>query len=253
MILVGTSGYHFKSWYGSFYPYNIRTDEMLRYYTTRFDTVEINFTFYRIPSADTVKKIVEQTPNGFVFCVKLTQELTHKGDLSKAPEFIEGIEPLVADGRLGAVLAQFPQNFHDRVETRRYLSSLRALFRDLPLVVEFRHSSWQKETVFDLLAVEAISYCCVDLPDIKGLPDRRIRYTAEPAYVRLHSRNTDNWYKGEKLRYDYSYGEDELREWAEKVKKLKREAERVFVFFNNCEHAQAPKNALAFLRILDMF
>lgn len=252
-MLVGTSGYHFKSWYGVFYPKDLRTDRMLAFYATRFDTVELNFTFYRIPSADNIRSMMDETPEGFLFCVKLNQELTHKGNLSVASEFISGIEPLVEGERLGALLAQFPQNFRDGVETRRYLSNLRRSFRNFPLVAEFRHSSWQKEPVFDLLAVENVGYCCVDLPRISELPDRRIRYTAEPAYLRLHSRNPENWYRGEKLRYDYSYSDEELTEWAEKLRKLKKDARRVFVFFNNCERGQAPKNALSFRHILNMF
>jgi len=253
MILVGTSGYHFKAWYEVFYPRNLRTDRMLAFYATHFDTVELNFTFYRLPSANSIKSMMEETPEGFLFCVKLNQELTHKGDLSTAPDFIAGVEPLLEGGRLGAFLAQFPQNFRDSVETRRYLSNLRRSFSGLPLVAEFRHSSWQKDAVFDLLAVETVAYCCVDLPPVDGLPDRRVRYTAEPAYIRLHSRNSANWYRGEKLRYDYSYSEGELREWAEKLERLKKDAKRIFVFFNNCERGQAPRNALTFLRMLKIY
>ncbi|MCX7704357.1 MAG: DUF72 domain-containing protein [Planctomycetota bacterium] len=251
MVLVGTSGYHFRSWKGAFYPPQISSNDMLSFYATKFDSVELNFTFYKIPTAKTLKNMVDETPEGFLFCVKLNQEMTHKSNIEVASEFLKGIEPLIETNRLGALLAQFPPSFHNRLETRRYLSNLRHLFSSLPFAAEFRHNSWQKEPLYDFLAVEQISYCSVDLPSLPTLPDRRFRFTAEPAYIRLHSRNPENWYKSEKLRYDYSYSEEELKEWVQKLETIKKQAKKAFIFFNNCEHANAPKNALSFIRLLD--
>jgi uncharacterized protein YecE (DUF72 family) len=251
MILVGTSGYYFKDWCGCFYPERFSAKDMLSFYATRFDAVELNFSFYQMPSPQTFERMVRETPEGFLFCVKLNSEMTHKGDLSNTTPFLRALEPLIKNSRLGAVLAQFPQSFYNSLESRRYLSELRRHFSALPFVAEFRHRSWQKEAVYDFLAVEQISYCAVDLPDIPVLPDRRARYTAEPAYIRLHSRNAKNWYADEKLRYDYSYTEEELKEWVGKLNELNKQAKRTFVFFNNCERANAPKNALTLLRILE--
>ena len=255
-ILVGTSGFQFPDWVDTFYPPRLPKKEWLSYYSAHFDTLEVNFTFYSMPGERGLAGMVESTPEGFLFCVKLNRCFTHdmgEGlDREAVGRFKGALRPMIESGKLGCLLAQFPNSFRDRPENRRYIAQLRTAFAGVPFAVEFRHVSWQKEEVFDHLAMLDAAYVCVDLPRILGLPDRRVRYTAEPAYVRLHSRNARNWFKGEKLRYDYCYSESELREWVGKVRELAWRARRVFVFFNNCYAASAVRNALTFRRLLGL-
>jgi len=255
-VIVGTSGYQYADWVGPFYPAGTARDRMLSYYATQFDAVEINYTYYGMPSPRSAARMVAETPPGFLFAVKLNRALTHEVEEESVEEvatrFREGIAPMVEAGRLAALLAQFPNSFRDTLENRRHLVRLREMFEGLPLAVEFRNAAWQKDPVFDLLAVNRMGYCCVDLPALRGLPDRRARYTAEPAYVRFHSRNARNWYGGRESRYDYSYGEEELAGWVPKVRALAGRAGRVLVFFNNCHAASAAGNALVFRRLLGL-
>lgn len=255
-VLIGTSGFQFSDWRGTFYPYDLPRREWLTFYAAHFDTLEINFTFYSMPGERGLASMSEAVPEGFLFCIKLHNHFTHessqKGDFDKelGRRFRSALKPILQTGKFGCLLAQFPWSFRDSPENRRYLTTLRHFFGDLRFAVEFRNSSWQKEEIFDHLALLDASYVCVDLPPILGLPDRRVRFTAEPGYVRLHSRNPYNWNKGEKLRYDYNYTEAELREWAGKVKEMAKRARKVFLFFNNCYAASAVRNALTFRRLL---
>jgi len=257
-ILIGTSGFQFPDWVETFYPPNLPRKRWLPFYAAHFDTLEVNFTFYSMPGERSLASIAEAVPEGFLFCVKLHNHFTHEApqkgefDADAASRFASALRPMLQTGKFGCLLAQFPNSFRDNPRNRRYLADLRRAFADLRFAVEFRHSSWQKEEVFDHLAFLDASYVCVDLPRILGLPDNRIRFTAEPAYVRLHSRNARNWFKGEKLRYDYNYTDAELKEWVDKVRELSRIAKRVFVFFNNCYAASAARNALTFRRLLGL-
>jgi len=257
-ILIGTSGFQFPDWVGIFYPENLPRRDWLAFYATHFDTLEVNFTFYSMPGERALAGMVKSVPEGFLFCVKLHNHFTHEApesgvfDADAARRFRSALKAMLEENRLGCLLAQFPNSFRDRPKNRRYLADLRHAFSGMPFAVEFRHVSWQKEEVFDHLALLDAAYVCVDLPRILGLPDRRARFTAEPAYIRLHSRNGKNWYKGEKLRYDYNYTESELEEWVGKALELSRRAKRVFFFFNNCYRASAVLNALTFRRMLGL-
>lgn len=247
MIRIGTSGYSYQDWIGPFYPEGINKSDMLVYYAREFDTSELNFTYYRIPNVYTMSAIARKVPDGFLFTVKASRELTHErgGKEYAFPQFIEALAPLQDEGKFGCVLAQFPWSFRANEENRAYLEFLREQFGDLPVVVEFRNREWIEEDTFDLLRQLELGFCCVDQPRLKGLIPPIARATASVGYVRFHGRNAAKWWghKEPWERYDYTYSEEELREWVPKIRQLEQHAERVFVLTNNHWQGQAVANA----------
>lgn len=247
-IYIGTSGYSYRDWVGPFYPAGTRQDEMLSFYAGEFSFTEVNSTYYRLPTAKMFEGMLKKVPDHFLFTVKAFQGLTHqRGDSVKqdAGRLAEALKPLAAAGKLGALLFQFPYSFKADPSNRAYLGMLRELFPGFPLVVEFRHYSWLKKDTWDFLRSLQIGYACVDAPRLKGLPGSVAEATAPVAYVRFHGRNAATWWEHQEAwqRYHYLYTEEELREWVPKIGFLARNAERVFVAFNNHFGAQAVFNA----------
>lgn len=229
---------------------------MLAYYAREFSFVEINFSYYRLPAQRTLAGMACKIPEGFLFTVKAYQSLIHgRGEMAAedAGKFLHGLAPLIGEGRLGAVLLQFPYSFHNTEENRRYLAQLKELLPGVPLVVEFRNRAWAREPVWGLLGSLGMGYACVDEPGLKGLIGGVVKCTAPVAYVRFHGRNAARWWEHEAAyeRYDYLYGEDELREWAPGIADLAGRAERVFVAFNNHHQAKAVVNARMLRRLLE--
>src|SRR6188474_1101190 len=181
MIHIGTSGYSYADWKGPFYPENIKDNEMLPYYAQDFRTTEINYTYYRMPSARTLAAMAKKVPDDFIFTVKASKELTHERDLPDGdgsesgggtPEnfrfFREALQPLIDEGKFGAVLAQFPSSFKPSPENSAYLETFRERMGDILLVVEFRNAGWVTDETMELLRKNNLGYCCVDEPRLRG-------------------------------------------------------------------------------------
>jgi uncharacterized protein YecE (DUF72 family) len=250
MIYVGTSGYRFADWAGSFYPEGMKEGEQLAYYSQHFPTVELNFTFYRVPTAKTIAAMVDRTPPSFLFTAKISQAITHDLDRTVLEPFKAGIEPARAAGRLGGLLAQFPYSFKNTLDNRNFLHQLAEDFADYHPVVEFRHLSWIKPAVFDFLRGNRLGFCCVDEPKLSNLVPPVAEATSDTAYVRFHSRDASKWYESGAERYNYLYTKEEMSEWLPKVQKLRDEAENVYIFFNNCHAGHAAVNAAEFQQLL---
>lgn len=251
-VRIGTSGYSFADWRGSFYPENIDKGKMLEHYVQHFDTVEINTTYYRIPHPRVFENMVKKTPDGFDFMVKVPQSFTHRrsdleGDRAK---FHEALTPLAESGKLVGLLAQFPYSFKFSADSLDYLSICREAVAPFTLFVEFRHNGWVNRTMYDHLRTEKIGYVAVDEPDLHGLLKPDCFATTETAYIRLHGRNAEQWWDGGPLRYDYDYSEEELKYWKDKVRKISRKVKATYVFFNNCHLGQAVRNASQFAEML---
>ena len=251
-IIIGTSGFSFADWVGPFYPPGTRQADFLAYYARHFEAVEVNASYYRLPEAGMFERMLQKTPEGFRFVVKLHQSMTH--ERSRDPDvyrgFVSALAPLKAAGRYDGLLAQFPWGFQRTPEHRRHLAAMRELLADEPLFVEFRHDSWLTPELEPSLRAHRIGYCAVDEPQLPGLMPPVTMVTAEDAYVRFHGRNRETWWgrSGEAGRpagdrYDYDYREDELREWVRKVAELAEQARRTYLFFNNCHAGQAARNA----------
>ena len=247
MIYIGTSGFSYKDWVGPYYPTALPKTEWLSYYAREFHACEINFTYYRLPDVRTLAAMADKTPEGFLFTVKASKELTHERESNAQAfaQFVHALQPLLERGKLGCVLAQFPYSFHPGKKSRDYLRAFRELMVDLPVVIEFRNARWLSAETFALLRENDLGFCCVDEPRLKGLIPPIAEATSKVAYVRFHGRNAQKWWHHNKAweRYDYTYSREELAEGVPKIKELDAQAEDTFVFANNHWRAQAVDTA----------
>jgi len=256
-ILIGTCGYSYKEWVGPFYPEGTKADDYLRYYAGQFQIVEIDYTYYRMPAADNLRRMMEAAGPSLTFAIKATDTLTHKIDPNKwrdeAKTYLTAIEPMLQDGRLEAVLFQFPYSFHYNDNNRKHLDSLLKGFAGIPSVVEFRNTDWNNNRVFEGLKNRGIAYASLDLPDLKGLPPVLDVPTSTFAYFRLHGRNADAWWKSpdSRERYDYLYSDAELEGAVERIKHILSKVDRLLIFFNNHVFGKAIRNAITLKKILE--
>lgn len=258
MIQIGTSGYSFEDWKGTFYPLDIKSGEMLNFYARHFKIVEINSTYYGIPRPEVFGRMVEKTPSDFKFTVKANSGMTHdrKNNESVFDQFEAAIQPLVEANKFKGVLAQFPWSFKNTQENRKYLKDCKDRLANYPLIVEFRHISWISEPLFGFLREMGISYCAVDEPNLPGLVPPETAATGDMGYVRFHGRNKKTWWGGDaSQRYNYLYTEQELKEWTPKINQLAASTQETYILFNNCHAGYAAKNAQMMQSILqpDLF
>jgi uncharacterized protein YecE (DUF72 family) len=243
MIYLGTSGFSYGDWVGSFYPVGLPKREWLRYYAREFNACEVNSTFYALPQPSTLKAIVEKTGEGFLFSIKANQGMTHQRE-DNAPvfkAFSQVLEPIISAGKLGCILAQFPYSFGFNRRNWDYLALFKERLGELPVVIEFRNAQWLRGEVFDWLRRQDLGFCCVDEPRLPNLLPPLVEVTSRVGYVRFHGRNRDKWWRHEHAyeRYDYSYSPSELREWLPKIQKLSSVAGKTFIFANNHWRGQA--------------
>lgn len=262
-IRVGTSGWHYPrgngTWNGPFYPLKRpRGFDELRFYAERFNTVEVNATFYRQPEADMSRKWLERTPDGFLFSIKLFQKFTHPDMYLARPGatdwdvtagdidlFRAGLDPIASANRLGALLVQFPSSFHATPDAREYVSWLLRAFRDYPRAVEFRHKSWAESGTDTVARLDAEGAALVQIDEPSAHWHRAPETHAPLAYFRLHGRNSAQWWAHEQAedRYNYLYTEAELQPFADETKAEAALEKRVLVYFNNHFSAKAVANA----------
>jgi uncharacterized protein YecE (DUF72 family) len=247
-IRIGTSGYDYPEWEGVLYSKGIGRREYLGAYSQVFGSVELNFSYYSMPKAENIKKLLSQTRTPIDFSIKANQTLTHKIDTStwqdSVTEFSKGIAPLQESGRLCAVLLEFPYSFHYRDEERRYLDKILKALASFPLVVEFRGGDWFNARVIDGLKTRNVGLCSVDVPRLEGLPPLSDLVTSDTAYVRFHGRNEATWWNGDAgSRYEYLYSNDELSAWVPRLEAMSTQAKKVRVYFNNHRRGDAPANA----------
>jgi uncharacterized protein YecE (DUF72 family) len=257
VVRIGTCGFSYRDWVGPFYPAGIRSNEMLEYYAQRFPCVEIDATYYRIPSQASIASMERRTPPEFRFTAKLPGTLTHvppeiaEPALDDAQAFREVMSPLVEAGKLGAILLQFPNSFHPGPRAERHLVRLREALEGLPLVAEFRHRSWQSAQMLGLLSELGIGWCNVDAPRFETLPRPSSDVVGDLAYVRFHGRNAKMWWKGDNAtRYDYTYTPEDLEPWAARVSEMADAARETYVLFNNHRFGQAATSAKFFAHLL---
>ena len=230
-IWIGTSGWHYKHWVGKFYPSRLPASRMLAHYTQHFDTVELNNTFYKLPLQTALSAWRNSTPDNFHFAVKGSRFLTHMKKLSNAQDglqrFLEAVD--VLEPKLGPILFQLPPNWEINIE--RLADFLKLLPRYRRCAFEFRNPTWNTPQTYDLLAEHNTAYCIFDLSGYVS----PLQITADFAYIRLH---------GPGGKYQGSYSDEALREWAQKIRKWNRKLAAVYVYFDNDDSGYAPRNAL---------
>jgi len=255
MIKIGTSGFQFADWRGRVYPEGLRREDMLRYYQEElgFRALELNYTYYTLPSQRAVAGLAQKTVDDFEFCVKAHRALTHEiptpasgrleVDVEVCTRFRYALEPLQEAGKLAAVLAQFPYSFRFNLRTFDYLKKFRQYLAAVPLVVEFRHVSWHNPKVMEFLRAADIGYCVVDEPRLARLVPFLAQATSSLGYFRFHGRNP-RWFEAPaNLRYDYCYSLQELQSFIGPIKKVAQNTQKTFAFFNNCHAGAAAENA----------
>ena len=242
-IWLGTCGYSYPDWVGPVYPRGTKSGQMLSLYSGLFPAVELNFTFYRIPTAATLARQADQVPAGFCFLVKAPRALSHETDPSALQPFHDAVAELRERGQLLGVLCQFPPSFRYGESAQNWLETLARGLTGLTPAVEFRHHSWHRPDVPAWLGALGLDLVSVDVPDLRALYPRGLVQSGPRLYVRFHSRDASRWYAAHERRYDYSYSESELTEWVRALKGAADRAERAVLMFNNCYGGQAVANA----------
>jgi len=227
---IGTSGWVYSHWRDVFYPPKLPQSKWLEFYTGYFSTVELNNSFYRLPSEQAFSNWRATSPEGFRYAVKVSRFITH---IKRLKDVAEPIETFLERARhlnekLGPLLYQLPPNMHRNDE--RLESFLSLLPKGLRHVIEFRHQSWLDKGVFDRLRRHNIGFCVFDMP---GLPCPLLA-TADFAYIRFH---------GSTGLYFSCYSDEELEEWARSISGLAKDLDAVYIYFNNDAEGFAIKNA----------
>ena len=256
-VLIGTSGFSYKDWVGPVYPKGLPKGDWLRFYGQEFPTCELNFSYYRIPTARTLERMADKVPEGFLFTVKAFRGITHE---RKEPEplmeqFAASLAPLIEAQKFACVLVQFPYSFHANPANRDYVKRVREGLGDLPAVVEFRSREWIDERTFDELRALDLGFCCVDQPRFKNLvPPVAVSTSSAIGYLRFHGRNREKWWNHSEAyeRYDYRYSDKELLEWKPKIRQLDDESPLTLVYMNNHWQGQAVMNARQLRMLLDL-
>jgi uncharacterized protein YecE (DUF72 family) len=237
MIYLGTSGWSYKDWIGPFYPENLKQNKWLEFYSKKFDTVEVNASFYRLPFKNMVKGWKNKTPDDFLLTFKGSKLITHNKKLKEVDKYLEKFYNRIklAEEKVGVILWQL----HPKIKKDLDLleNFLNKLDKNIKQCVEFRDKSWFCSDVYSLLEKYNVAFCIISAP---SLPTN-IQITTNFAYIRWHGEGKD-WY-----RYDYS--DEQLNGWATQIKKL--EVNDVFGYFNNDYDAFAPKNCLKLKKILE--
>ena len=230
-LYVGTSGYAYKEWKGIFYPDKISPKEMLRFYSERLGTVEINNTFYHMPTRRLLSSWAEKVPVDFIFAVKAPQVITHLKllrNVGEETDYFFGTLSVLGK-QLGPVLFQFPKSFLiNGPQFKDFLSLIPGM---VSCAFEFRNLSWYTAEILDLLRQKGCSLCITDADEN---PANEIIKTAPWGYLRLR-------------RTDYVY--TDLLQWRERIRSQKWE--KAFVFFKHEDEAQGPANALRFHELSD--
>lgn len=257
IIRIGTSGFSYDDWVGTFYPASIKPNHRLEYYAQKFNTLELNSSFYQLPALPAVYGMLNKVPDDFDFFVKAHRDLTHVRRIAKdtLPRFREMLRAYEREKKLAGVLFQFPANFEGGGPQEDYLRWLADSLQGVRTVMEFRHSRWITDKTMELLRELNVGYCIVDMPQVRDLPSSRLGVTADVAYIRLHGQNEAHWAKPSTRneRYDYDYSDEELRGWVPVINDLSQQTKNVFVYFNNHYRGKAAKNALTLENFLKSF
>ena len=260
MIRIGTCSWADEGLVSTWYPTAVRSPAgRLAYYAERFDIVEADSPFYRLPSPETTARWAERTPPGFTFFVKASGEMTRHRPAVRDEAFRafrEAVAPLEAAGKLRGVLLQYPPWVEKSREAARAILDARDLLDPLLPLVEFRHASWlapeELPTTLELCERNGLAFVSLDAPP-NALP-RVAAATGPVAYVRFHGRNRETWFRKTKTsaeRFDWLYTREELAEWVEPLRRLAGEAEEVYALFNNNRDDFAPRGAQLLRGLLD--
>jgi len=235
---VGTSGWHYEHWRGLYYPEELAKPKWLQFYSKQFNTVELNNSFYHLPTEKAFITWRESAPENFIYAVKVSRFITHLKKLRNIGSALDNFlsRACLLQDKLGPLLYQLPPNMKRNDEVLQiFLSSLPQEYRH---VFEFRHESWIDEAVFEVLRRYKVGLCVFDMPGFTCPPVA----TSDFAYIRFH---------GSGGMYSSCYSNEELSQWAKKIAKLAEGMKAVYIYFNNDAEAFAIKNALTLANYLE--
>ncbi len=226
---LGCSGWYYNDWAGRFYPEKLNKSKWLEYYSKHFNTVEVNNTFYRFPNEKTIKGWYKRTPENFKLTLKANQLITHRKRFKDTQSTVNRFYSLteILEDKLGCILFQLPPSKSKDITFLK--NAVQQFNPSKNNIMEFRDPSWFDGEVYDILTEFRVGFCSVSSHD---LPDDLIT-TSSIAYVRFHGMGAE--------RYRYLYSNEELKEWADKIKKSN--SDNIFCYFNNDYNANAPENA----------
>jgi uncharacterized protein YecE (DUF72 family) len=264
-VRIGTAGWSYKDWDGIFYPSGMsrRKQHPLEYLARFFDTTEINTSFYGPLKPEWAKlwcRKVAAVNKNFLFTAKLYRAFTHSPIAVMEPTSAatirptdedesrtrEGLDAIASEGRLGALLIQFPVSFKNTSLNREYLERLLRQFIEYPRVVEVRHSSWNDAETLAAFTQQNVGFCNIDQPVLGRSLAPTEHVTAAIGYVRLHGRNYEQWFDSDNRndRYNYLYNQRELAGWKERIESVAERAQTTYVITNNHFENKAGVNAL---------
>ncbi|MFB3813656.1 MAG: DUF72 domain-containing protein [Terriglobales bacterium] len=238
-VRIGTSGWHYKHWCGPFYPGRCTAPKMLEFYLRHFDTVEINNSFYRLPSEETFAGWRQQTPPGFYFAVKASRFITHNKKLNDPENALANFLPRAEALRekLGPVLFQLPPNWNANLERLEQFLRVLPKGKRRRYAFEFRNPTWLTDEVCAVLRRHNAAFCMFDLAGFQT----PLEVTADWTYIRLH---------GPGGKYQGSYTTEQLRAWAGRIRRWARTLRGIYVYFDNDQAGYAAQNALELKRLL---
>ncbi len=263
-VHIGTAGWSYKDWEGIVYPEQVkRAQHPVEYMARYFDLIEINTSFYGHIKPEVGKlwcRKAASVNKNFLFTAKLNKAFTHspiavvestsaatirpQAEDEKLAK--EGLDAIAGEGRLGALLMQFPISFKNTNPNRDYLETLLLRFKGYPVAVEVRHASWNNEGILRYFGQKGVAFVNIDQPRLGLSLSGTEHVTSRIAYIRLHGRNYDQWFESERCedRYNYLYTDRELAPWKERIEHVARKAEVTFVVANNHFEGKAAVNAL---------
>lgn len=253
-LYIGTSGYDYPEWVNVFYPGNLKRDDFLAFYAEHFNALELNFSYYAIPTDSQLGDMVKRSGGKVHFSVKGNRQFTHEVKIGEwrdaARQFRSALYPFVNNGLLLSVLLQFPPSFQYKPDQRRYLADLLDEFGEIHLIVEFRNPEWFNTRVYEGLERRKVGLCLCDTPEISRLPSfvkvsSRNLVISDTGYMRFHGKNAGQWDSSENLRdrYDNLYKDAELEPYIPVIRDMTGKAGIVQVYFNNHAKGAAAVNA----------
>jgi len=237
-IRIGTSGFHYKHWCGPFYPKRLPASRMLDHYLEHFDTVELNNSFYRLPTEAAFRIWRESVPDSFIFSVKASRFITHNKKLKDPENSLDNLLPRaqILGPKLGPILFQLPPKWKVNVERLEQLLSL--LPKQHRYTFEFRELSWINDEVNAVLRSHNAAFCIYELAGYHT----DLTVTADWTYVRLHGPTND--------KYQGSYTDAQLQAWSKRIREWSKSLQAIYVYFDNDQSGYAAQNALTLNRLV---
>jgi uncharacterized protein YecE (DUF72 family) len=236
-VLIGTSGFSYDDWKGRFYPDGLKSRQWLEYFAGIFDTVELNSTFYHLPAAKVVRSWHDRTSKDFTFAVKASRYITHRLKLADAEESLKLFYGRVREfgSKLGPILFQLPPSL--RIDLEKLRDFCRLLKKSYNHVIEFRHESWHRDDVMEVLKEYNVCACFVSMPGLESIEE----VTSNFIYIRFH---------GSSELYASRYTKKQLSVWARLLNEYSRQNLDIYAYFNNDYNAYAVQNALTLKEML---